>query len=117
MDIIKRLDTPHKRVDAVIDTDAFNEVDDQFAISYLLRSADRINTVALYAAPFSFPHINTERGMEESFRETFDLQRAIAPLGPPVPVQPPLLGREVSPPGYRLWPWTWGSSSWPPPLA
>ncbi|MBQ2793534.1 MAG: nucleoside hydrolase [Clostridia bacterium] len=69
MDIIKRLDTPHKRVDAVIDTDAFNEVDDQFAISYLLRSADRINTVALYAAPFSFPHINTERGMEESFRE------------------------------------------------
>ena len=69
MDIIKRLDSVKTKVDAVIDTDAFNEVDDQFAISYLLRSDDRINTVALYAAPFSFPHIDTKRGMEESFRE------------------------------------------------
>ena len=28
-----------------------------------------------------------------------DLQRGIAPLGPPVPVQPPLLGRGVARPG------------------
>ena len=28
-----------------------------------------------------------------------DLQCGIAPLGPPVPAQPPLLGREVAPPG------------------
>ena len=33
-----------------------------------------------------------------------DLQRGIAPLGPPVPAQPPLLG-------------PWGSSSLQPPLA
>ena len=33
-----------------------------------------------------------------------DLQRGIAPLGPPVPAQPPLLGRVVSPPGCRSWP-------------
>ena len=33
-----------------------------------------------------------------------DLQRGIAPLGPPVPAQPQLLGRGVGPPG-------------PPPLA
>ena len=28
-----------------------------------------------------------------------DLERGIAPLGPPAPVQPPLLGHGVAPPG------------------
>ena len=55
-----------------------------------------------------------------------ELERGIAPLGSPVPMQPPLLGRGVAPPG-RLpglrrwvapprchpWPRTWGSSSRP----
>ena len=39
-----------------------------------------------------------------------DLQHGMAPLGPPVPAQPLLLGRGVAPP-------TWGWSSQPPPLA
>ena len=30
-----------------------------------------------------------------------DLQRGVAPLGPPAPAQPPLLGRGVGPPGRR----------------
>ena len=30
-----------------------------------------------------------------------DLQRGVAPLGPPAPGQPPLLGRGVGPPGRR----------------
>ena len=42
-----------------------------------------------------------------------DLERGIAPLGPPEPAQPPLLGGEVDPPGCHLWPRTWGSSSRP----
>ena len=33
-----------------------------------------------------------------------DLRRGIAPLGPPAPTQPPLLGRWVAPPGPRPWP-------------
>ena len=45
-----------------------------------------------------------------------DLQRGIAPLGPPVPAQPLLLGRGVGPPGHCPWSRAWGSSSWPPPL-
>ena len=45
-----------------------------------------------------------------------DLQRGIAPLGPPVPAQPPLLGCGVAPPGRRPWPRVWGSSSWLLPL-
>ena len=59
-----------------------------------------------------------------------DLQCGIAPLGPPEPVHPPLLGSGliflaaapglrgwVAPPGFRPWPWTWGGSSQPPTLA
>ena len=55
-----------------------------------------------------------------------DLERGIAPLGPPVPSQPSLLGlgfllsaadpglgRGVAPPGHYPWPQMWGSSSWP----
>ena len=33
-----------------------------------------------------------------------DLQRGIAPLGPPVPMQPLLLGRGVGPSGRLPWP-------------
>ena len=36
-----------------------------------------------------------------------DFERGIAPLGPPAPVQPPLLGRGVAPPGHRPWPRTY----------
>ena len=39
-----------------------------------------------------------------------DLQREIAPLGPPAPAQPPLLGCGVGPPGRHPWPQAWGSS-------
>ena len=42
-----------------------------------------------------------------------DLERGIAPLAPPAPVQPPLLGCGVALPGRPSWPRTWGSSSWP----
>ena len=41
------------------------------------------------------------------------LERGIAPLGSPGPVQPPLLGGVVAPPGRRPWPRVWGSSSQP----
>ena len=46
-----------------------------------------------------------------------DLQRGIAPLGPPAPAQPRLLGHGVGPPGHSPWPPSWGCSSRPPPLA
>ena len=45
-----------------------------------------------------------------------DLQRGMTPLGPPVPLQPLLLGRGVAPLSHHRWPWTWGNSSWQPPL-
>lgn len=59
-----------KIIDVVIDSDAFNEIDDQFAIAYLLKNADRLNTVALYAAPFFNEKATSVRdGMEKSYDE------------------------------------------------
>ena len=40
-----------------------------------------------------------------------DLEGGVAPLGPPVPAQPLLLGHVVAPLGCCPWPLTWGSSS------
>ena len=46
-----------------------------------------------------------------------DLQRGIAPLGPPAPAQPGLLGRGVGLPSHHHWPRAWGCSSRLLPLA
>ena len=43
-----------------------------------------------------------------------DLQRGIAPLGPPALAQPRLLGHGVGPPGHCPWPRAWGSVVAPP---
>lgn len=60
--------------DVVLDTDAYNEIDDQFAISYLLRSTDKLNTKALYAAPFFNPNSTSPAdGMERSYQEILHL--------------------------------------------
>ena len=37
-----------------------------------------------------------------------NLQHGIAPVGPPAPAQPRLLGRGVAPPTCRPWPRAWG---------
>lgn len=77
MTLLKRLERPQKTVDVVLDTDAYNEIDDQFAIAYLLNAGDRVNLQALYAAPFyAFfnPHsTSAEDGMERSYQEIHKL--------------------------------------------
>ena len=42
-----------------------------------------------------------------------DPERGVAPLGPPMPAQPLLLGHGVAPLGHRPWPRAWGSSFQP----
>ena len=55
--------------------------------------------------------------LEEGYLPTAalpDLQRGIAPLGPPAPAKPQLLGPGVAPPGRHPWPWAWGRWVAPP---
>ena len=50
--LIRRLTLPGGRLDMVLDTDTYNEVDDQFALCYALLSPERLNVQAVYAAPY-----------------------------------------------------------------
>ncbi len=70
IDLLKKLERPSGKIHMVLDTDAFNEVDDQYAISYALKKQDKIVMDAIYAAPF-FNDLATsvKDGMEKSYRE------------------------------------------------
>ena len=71
---IKNLSVPKGMIDVVIDTDAYNEIDDQFAITYLLKSKEKLNTKAIYAAPFyNTNSTGPADGMEKSYNEIFKL--------------------------------------------
>ena len=71
---MNNLSVPQGRVDVVLDTDAYNEIDDQFAISYLLKSKEKLNTKAIYAAPFFNSNSESPKdGMEKSYDEIFKL--------------------------------------------
>ena len=74
IEILKRLEIPAadsgKVLDMVLDTDTYNEVDDQFALCYALCSPERLNVQAVYAAPFFNDRSNgPEQGMERSYDE------------------------------------------------
>ena len=70
----KNLLPPTSVVDVVLDTDAFNEIDDQFAISWLLKAKDRVNLKAFYTAPFwNDLSDGPKDGMEKSYAELLKL--------------------------------------------
>ena len=67
---MKNLSVPKGMVDVVLDTDAYNEADDQFAISYLIKSKEKLNTKAIYAALFYNENSEkTKDGMEKVIGE------------------------------------------------
>ena len=68
--LLNRLNKPAGPVDVVLDTDTYNEIDDQYALSYLVKSGDKLHLKAVYAAPF-FNEKSTgpEDGMEKSYQE------------------------------------------------
>ncbi|MBB6674760.1 nucleoside hydrolase [Cohnella nanjingensis] len=65
-----RLAHPKGTVRMVLDTDTFNEIDDQFAVVYAMRSPERVRVEAFYAAPFHNELSDGPKdGMEKSYRE------------------------------------------------
>lgn len=71
--LLKRLNWPEGKVRIVLDTDTYNEVDDQFALAYALKSKDKLELKAVYAVPF-FSNYNDKSsgpadGMEKSYEE------------------------------------------------
>lgn len=79
---------PTGMVEIVLDTDAFNEVDDQFALAFAAHSSHRIKMLAVTAAPFRNQRSNSfADGMEKSYQEIIrilkllDLPRQMAVRG------------------------------------
>jgi len=67
---LQRLILPDGKIDMVLDTDTYNEVDDQFALMYAIRSTERLKVRAVYAAPFFNDRSKDPAdGMEKSFTE------------------------------------------------
>ncbi len=66
----KNLNRPEGKVDVILDTDTYNEIDDQFAIAYMLGHSDKFNVKGITAAPFfNQKSTSPEDGMEKSYNE------------------------------------------------
>ena len=62
------------RVRAVLDTDTYNEIDDQYAVAYSLLSSERMWVEAIYAAPYlNARSTSPADGMEKSYEEILRL--------------------------------------------
>lgn len=71
---LARLMPPTGRVRVVLDTDTYNEVDDQFAVVQTLLSPQRLDVEAVYAAPFfNSRSTGPGDGMQRSYEEILRL--------------------------------------------
>ena len=65
-------------VKMILDTDTYNEIDDQFAILYALFSTDRIDLKGIHAALFDNERCESpEDGMEKSYQEIRKILRMV----------------------------------------
>jgi len=71
---IKKLEPPEGKVRMVLDTDTYNEIDDQFALCYAFLSKEKLQMEAVYAAPyFNSRSTSPGDGMEKSYQEILRL--------------------------------------------
>jgi len=72
----KMLVPPAGIAQVVLDTDTYNEIDDQYAVAYALLSPGRIKVEAVYAAPFLNNRSKSAGdGMEKSYEEILRILR------------------------------------------
>lgn len=73
---LKNLCVPTGKIDVVLDTDAYNEVDDQYAIAYLIKHTDRFNVKGICTAPFLNPRVKSvAESIEKSYEEILKVLR------------------------------------------
>ncbi len=60
-----------EKINVILDTDTYNECDDQFALSYMIKSQDIFNIEAITVAPYSHKEYNESitEGQEKSYNE------------------------------------------------
>ena len=63
-----------EKINVILDTDIFNECDDQFALSYLIKSQDRFNIEAITIAPYQHDNeLSIDEGQEKSYHEVLKI--------------------------------------------
>lgn len=64
-------DYKREKINVILDTDTYNECDDQFAFAYMLKSQDIFNIEAITVAPYSrkTPLVSVKDGQENSYNE------------------------------------------------
>ncbi|MDE2775099.1 MAG: nucleoside hydrolase [Chloroflexota bacterium] len=71
---ISRLTPPRNKARIALDTDTYNEIDDQFALTYAMLSPEQMTVEAIYAAPFHNARSEGPGdGMEKSYEEILRL--------------------------------------------
>ncbi|MBQ8275614.1 MAG: nucleoside hydrolase [Clostridia bacterium] len=64
----------------ILDTDAYNEIDDQFTIAYAMRCPETVEILSINAAPFlNSRSTDPGDGMEKSYREIFNIMHLTDP--------------------------------------
>lgn len=84
MEPVSRLNPEGKPWRVFLDTDAANEVDDQFAIAHAALSPDRIRLEGLGAAPFVRDGLSVQESMEASLDEICRVMSLIPSSDPPI---------------------------------
>lgn len=75
---LKQLEPPKGKVRMILDTDTYNEIDDQFALCYAYLSREKIQLEAVYAAPyFNSRSTSAGDGMEKSYQEILRLLKML----------------------------------------
>lgn len=75
---LRRLERPTGTIRIVLDTDTYNEIDDQFAVVYAFKSPERMKVEALYAAPFHNERSDgPSDGMEKSYQELLRITKLL----------------------------------------
>ena len=63
-----------EKINVILDTDTYNECDDQFALAYMLKSQDRFNIEAITIAPYQHDNsLSIQEGQEKSYQEVLKI--------------------------------------------
>lgn len=72
--LLKNLEVPQGKIDVILDSDTYNEADDQFAMGMMLHAPEKMNVVGITAVPFFNANSTSPAdGMEKSYREILHL--------------------------------------------
>lgn len=76
-EIYDKVTQKSQKLKVILDTDTYNECDDQFALAYMLKSLDTFDVQAITVAPYSHSksHETIAQGTDKSYNEIIKISR------------------------------------------